>query len=392
MNPKLKALLDQINAKKTEITALADQDKLDEMKAAKEELDVLQAKFEMLSDVLDETPKPADPKDHKDRIPAGDPKDATKEFADAARAGFKVSNALTTGVREGSNTDGGYTVPEDIQTMINDYKRAEFSLESLIGVETVSTNKGSRTYETKADMTGFADIDEGGELGEMDTPEFERVSYAIGDRGGWLPITNDLLSDTDQNITARITNWIARKSNATSNNKVKGLIATKTPTEIETLDEIMKGVIVTLGGAYRDSAQVLTNDDGLLFFSTLKDTTGRALLYPDPANPMQMIICIGPLRVPIVAVPNKVVTSVTNVAGKRKIPIIAADFKEAFKKFDRQQTSLLSSNIAVAGTLNAFTQNLTLVRAIERNDYKIADTDAFVNQLIVTDDANVTGN
>ena len=71
------------------------------------------------------------------------------------------------------------------------------------------------------------------------------------DRGGWLPLTNDLLSDTDQNITEVITRWIARKSNATSNKKVIGLIDAKEVKEIETMDEIKKAIIVTLGAAYR---------------------------------------------------------------------------------------------------------------------------------------------
>jgi HK97 family phage major capsid protein len=71
--------------------------------------------------------------------------------------------------------------------------------------------------------------------------------------------------------------------------------------------------------------------------------------------------------------------------------MVCGDFKEAFKKYDRQRTSIMSSNVAVAGSLNAFTQNMTLVRAIERNDYKVLDNEAYTNLKMVIDDASVKG-
>ena len=39
----------------------------------------------------------------------------------------------------------------------------------------------------------------------------------------------------------------------------------------------------------------------------------------------------------------------------------------------------MTSNIAVAGNLNAFEQDLTLFRAIEREDVVVRDSGAFVN-------------
>ena len=391
MNKELLELLDSINKKKQEVRNLAEAGDLEGAKNAKKELQELQDKFDLLKDLDDEAFEGMQARAAAGTAAAAGGRDAVKDFADAARRGFQVRNSLSSGIREASDPDGGYIVPEDIQTRINDWKRAEFSLETLISVENVTTKSGKRTYEKKADMTGFQDVEEGGELQEMDTPQFERIGYEIQDRGGWLPMTNDLLNDTDQNITARITRWIGRKSNATSNAKVLSLIAKKSPSEIEMLDDVKKALIVTLGSAYRNAAQILTNDDGLLFLSTLKDNNGRDLLYPNPLQAMQMYLSVGPLRIPIVSVPNKVFASDIKTAGKLKIPMVCADFKEAFKKYDRQRTSLLASNIASAGTLNAFTQNLTLIRAIERNDFRVVDSDAYVNMLMVVDDASVTG-
>lgn len=392
MSERLLNLLDMINAKKAEVKKLVEAGNLDEAEAAKNELKNMQREFDLLKDIED-----AEFENTQQRVNTGEvtpitnTEDSVAEFANAARHGFRVSNSLSSGMRESSDPDGGYIVPEDIQTRINSWKEAEFSLESLISVENVKRNKGQRTYEKRATMTGFEDIEEGGELQEMDTPQFERIKYDIQDRGGWLPLTNDLLSDTDQNITEIITKWIARKSNATSNQKVIGLINTKEVSQIETMDEIKKAIIVTLGAAYRAGSKILTNDDGLFFFSTLKDNNGRDLLQPNPMDAMQMYLSVGPIKVPIIAVPNKVIASDVKEKGKLKIPMVCGDFKEAFKKYDRQRTSIMSSNVAVAGSLNAFTQNMTLVRAIERNDYKVLDNMAYTNMQMVVNDESVMG-
>lgn len=403
MNKKMLELLNKINDKKKLVQNLVDQDKLEDAAREKEKLKNMQQKFDLLKDLEDEElenmqqnlestgriPETVDVVTHEEKEAV---KDSTEEFANAARRGFRVENAgIATGIRENSDENGGYIVPEDIQTQINQYKKAEFSLETLISVEPVTTSKGRRTYEKKKTMTGFTDIEEGAELPEMETPEFERIGFSIKDKGGWLPLTNDLLTDTDQNITATITNWIARKSNATSNNKIIGLINAKEKLEIETLDEIKKAIIVTLGAAYREGSKILTNDDGLFFLATLKDNNGRDLLQPNPMDVMQMFLSVGPIKVPVVAVPNSVYASDKQTSGKLKMPMICGDFKEAFKKYDRQRTSLLASNIAAAGNLNAFTQNLTLIRAIERNDFQTIDKDSFVNLSMVVEDATVTG-
>ena len=51
MNEKLRKLLDQINAKKAEVQKLAEEEKLEEAKKAKDELVKMQEKFDLLSDL-----------------------------------------------------------------------------------------------------------------------------------------------------------------------------------------------------------------------------------------------------------------------------------------------------------------------------------------------------
>ena len=65
------------------------------------------------------------------------------------------------------------------------------------------------------------------------------------------------------------------------------------------------------------------------------------------------------------------------------IPMIIGDLKEGVKLFDRKSLSLKMSDVATVGSgadqLNAYEEDLTLIRALERLDVKIKDSAAFVN-------------
>ncbi len=383
MNEKLRKLLDDIQNKKDQVKSLVGDGKMDEAKAAKDELKVLQDKFNLLKDIEDPEGNGAI-QPPKNTIPA-DPKDSTKEFANAARSGFK--NTMT----EGSQADGGYTVPEDIQTRVNEYRSAKASLIDLVDVESVTTNKGSRTYKKRSQQTGFSKVAEGGKIAAKATPQFERMSYEIDKYAGYLPVTNELLADTDANITGTLITWLGDESRVTRNNIILTAAKTKAKTEIAGLDDIKRALNVTLGQAFKSTSRIVTNDDGLQWLDTLKNDKGEYLLQPSPADPMQMRLCAGATIIPVTIIPNQDLASDTATAGHRKVPFIIGDLKEGIKFFDRNQMSIMTSNIAAIGNLNAFEEDLTIFRAIEREDCKVKDEAAFVYAELDLTDASVAG-
>ena len=196
-----------------------------------------------------------------------------------------------------------------------------------------------------------------------------------------------------------------------------GQIKTKKEVKLSGLDDIKKVLNVTLGSAFKQSSKIITNDDGLQYLDTLKDTNGRYLLAPDPKDTMQMRLAVGGTYIPVEVIPNEDLSSTptyakttdTDVkAGKiyykeaegvyteveepkkaeiagyfeiseTKISIIIGDLKEGIWYFDREKTTIMTSNIASIGTLNAFEEDLTIYRAIEREDVKVRDEKAFVN-------------
>lgn len=385
MNKKLLELLNKIDTKKQEVKKLVDEGKLEDAKSAKEELKNLQNQFDLLKDLEDgEGNQMAQNVQNQTAVPV-QKKDAVKEFADAARRGFRNS------MNEGTQADGGYTVPEDIQTQINTYREAKASLIDLVDVESVTTNKGSRTYKKRAQQTGFMKVGEGAKIPGGKTPQFERINYEIEKYAGYFPVTNELLEDSDANISGTLITWIGDESRVTRNKIILEVVNEKEKTTFKGLDDIKKALNVTLGQAFKATSKVITNDDGLQYLDTLKDNDGKYVLQPNPAQPMEMVLCAGATRIPIFVVPNADMPSDTKTAKTRKIPMIVGDMKEAVKFFDRKQLTIMTSNIASAGTLNAFEEDLTLFRAIEREDCKAKDLEAIVNGEITLTDESVAG-
>lgn len=372
----LQELLDAINAKKQEVKNLAEQGKIAEAKTAKEELVNLQEQYNILKDVVEEEQTGVSTENFAKalavKIASASGSDAIHDFAEAARYGF-YTNTMT----EGTKADGGYTVPEDIKTKINQYKKAMFSLENLVDVEKVSTSTGRRTYQKRAQVEGFKAVLEAGKIQPSATPQFEILEYAIKKYAGHMPVTNELLADSDANIANALVKWFAEQDIATRNAQILTAIGTKTETDLKNLDGIKKAINVTLGSAFAGSVTIVTNDDGLQYLDTLVDKNGRYLLTPSLQDPAKKVLAVGASTIPIVVVPNSILTTKTN-----KVPFIVGDFKEAIKLFDRDKLSIMTSNVAAVGQLNAFEQDLTLFRGIERLDCKTKDANAFVNGYI----------
>ena len=313
----------------------------------------------------------------------GEKEEVTEEVVNKAKAVDKVSafaNAIKkvrNSMNETTGTDGGYTVPEDVQTDIEHLREAKFSLESLVSVESVSTMSGRRTYKKRSSQTGFNKVGEGTAIGQGATPKYDVINYEIEKYAGILPVTNELFEDSDANIYNELTQWIADESRVTRNKAILEAINTKAQVALTGLDDIKKALNITLGQAFKATSVIVTNDDGLQYLDTLKDADERYVLSASPADPMKMVLSAGATTIPVKVVPNADLATTEN-----KIPFIIGDLKEGIKFFDRKKLNIMTSNTAVAGELNAFENDLTLFRAIEREDVVVRDADAFVNGYI----------
>lgn len=382
MNKKMRELLAQIEEKTTKAKVYLEDGDTEKANASLDEAQKLKEQYEAekrLYEMTKETNTPSDKeleaqKEQKQEI------SSEKAFADAARRGFKAT------MTEGTNADGGYTVPEDIRTRVETYRDSKESLLKYVRVEKVTTDKGARTFKARANQTGFTKVAEAGAISAGTTPTFERIQYDIDKYAAYYPVTNELLADSDANITNILTEWIGDESRVTANKLILEQIKTNTATEIKNgVDGIKKVLNQTLGSAFKPTSKIFTNDDGLQYLDTLKDSDGDYLLQPNPTDPMKMQLCAGASVIPVVVIPNADMPTddtTDSSSSKSRIPMIIGDLKEGIVYWDRQMLSLMMSTVASTGSLNAFEQDLTLIRAIEREDVTPRDKKAFVNGYI----------
>lgn len=376
MNRKMREILSKIQEKTAQAKAfMADGENKDVAKAnellndvdtLKEEYETEKRLYELEKEENTPTDEELEEKDAKNKEV-----DSLKQFGQDARNGFKVNKATMV---EGTPADGGYTVPEDIQTRINTWRESKASLLNLVRVEKVKTNKGQRTFKKRAQQTGFTKVGEGGKIGAGATPQFERLSYEISKYAGYFPVTNELLADSDANIGSTLIEWIGDESRVTANKLILDVAKTFTAEVIDPenpIDSIKEILNVKLGSAFKGTSKIITNDNGLQFLDTLKDADGKYLLQPNPAEPMKMQLCAGTTTIPVVVIPNADLPNDTT-----KIPFIIGDLNEGVVYWDRQQMSITVSNTAMIGELNAFEEDLTLYRAIEREDVTKRDDQA----------------
>lgn len=384
MNKKMRELLAKIQEKTVQAKVFMDGEEkdIDKANALMDEVDALQKEYEAEKRVFE-----AEKLSGAEGVtaPVADPvapKTAEDEVAKFAKA---VRGFIKKGLVEGVDEDGGYTVPEDVSTRVEHYKDVDYALEQDIDVVPVSTNKGSRTYQKKTTANTFVDIDENGEItNEIEAPKFERVPYAIQDRAGFMPVSNDLVADSDANIMEIVAEWLAKADVNTTNKKVLEKVAEKAQVDLADIDGIKTALNVTLGQAYKNGAKIYTNDDGLNYLDTLKDKNGRDLLNPDPTAPAQLQLRCGTTVLPVKVLPNSVWASVGT-----KVPFIVGNLFDYVRKYNRQHMSIKGSDVASIGGFNAFAQNMTLLRAIVRDDYRVKDADSIVNGYI---DTSVAGN
>jgi HK97 family phage major capsid protein len=361
----------QIEALKNEARQLVSEDKLEEAKAKVKEAEKLAEKADLLAKLEADDLNNA-------QVPKGEKKDQDEMKALYRKAFFKAfrRQTLTQEERDAVNAltatedeDGGLLVPEDVQTAINQYKRSLPQLETLIEVVPVSTASGSRVFEKLATMTPFANItDDTADIDEMDHPKFEALTYAVKKYAGWLPVPNDLLKDSDQNIIAYLRNWIARKSIVTRNTLILDILTAGTAVSFADYKDIKKAINKTLDPMIAANAVIVTNQDGFHYLDTLEDGTGKPILQVDITQPSRKLFAGKPIEV----VSNSVLA--TTGTATKKAPIFVGDLKEGIVMFERQGYQIDTTR--EGGT--AFRKDRTEIRVIEREDIKAKDTGAFV--------------
>ena len=401
MNKKARELMKQINDKKNAIRGLQGQGKTQEMKDQMNELRQMQEEFEMMME-LDEDEKEGienQIKDGEEREVSGEKKKYTKKqiakaFVNQIVCGLRktkmteedreIMTSVQDAMSEGSDADGGFTVPSDIQTDIHELRRTSDDLEQYVNREPVTTKDGSRVFEIDADATPWKDVEEGAEFQEEATPQFRKIVYKITKKGGILKVTRELLKDSAENVLGSLNKWIAKKSRATRNAailKVMNEITKGKEIAVSDCDDLKDIFNTVLDPAIADGSIVITNQNGFNYLDKLKDKDGNYIMQPDVTDKTKMLL-FG--TYPIKKISNKVLKSEAVKKGGEgadkdtivsyKHPIFIGDTKEAVTLFDREKISIEIST--EAGDL--WNKDQTGIKVRDRFDVQAVDTKAIV--------------
>lgn len=272
--------------------------------------------------------------------------------------------ADTTTDPDGSNA--GLTIPEDIQTRINKFMREFTSLENLVAVENVSIPSGSRVYEKLSDIKPLANLDdESGKIPDNDDPSLIKISYHVQRYAGISTATNTLLADSDENILNWLINWASRKDVVTRNQAILDVMG-KAPAKptITSFDDIKDLENNTLDPLIIATSSYVTNQSGFNVLSKMKDAEGRYLIQPNVTNPEikeiggHLVTVIGDKFLP-------------DVSGAH--PLYFGDLKQGIRLYNRQQMSVMSTNVGAG----SFETDTTKIRFIDRFDVELIDDGAF---------------
>jgi HK97 family phage major capsid protein len=382
MSKRLRELLQALETEKAKVRSLLAEDKVLEAEKAMEEVRSLQKQVALQQELeaLEETDlRDATPVNMANQTAAQLEEEYKRIFLKGLRRqritadDHSIIEEYKNVMHEGGVTtdpdgDTGIIVPEDVQTRINKLMRTLNDLSRHIRIEKVNTLSGSRVLEKDEDMVPFAVVDEYGEIEEIDNPKFTPVSYQLIKRAGFLPLTNELLKDTDQNILAYVTNWIAKKHVVTKNSLIIAILNSLSKKGLKDIKAIKKVLNVDLDPAISLSSTIITNQDGFHWLDEQDDENGRPLLQEDITRPGKKLF----KGRPIVVVSNRTLPSTGT--STVKAPFIVGNFKELMVLFTRGVYELASTNIGG----DAWRRDSTELRTIVRDDCVKWDTEAAV--------------
>ena len=372
MNKKLIELRRNLTAKLKEARELIDAGKVEEgQKATKEAQEIkdqiiLEEQMQELEETVSEGNEVVEVEETRTKKKLVETRTALVKYLQGKHLTKEERDVLVETTTPGDDQNSvAVIIPQDIYTEINELKRQYKPLKQFVDVQTTSTTSGSFVYENGDTIEPFVDITEATEIGEMLSPTLKQQKFAITDKGGILPISNTLLSDEKGGLVKYINKWIARKSVITDNRKILAVLkANGIKLNASTHAEIKSAINTKLDPELLNGAIIITNQNGFDIMDNWVDATGKPILQPNPQDPTKKML----------AGINIEVYANTNIKDEDGAsPVYIGNLEEAVKFMDREEMALAVSKEA------GCTKNLTLIRAIQRDDVVTKDVKSYLN-------------
>lgn len=299
MNKRMRELQAQIAQKAAEAQGYTEGENKDISKAQGllSEIKELQKELDTLAE-LDKVSKanvPTDP------VPGAEKK-ASGFTAIIKMLGRKVMDAAEKALISGENAASGenYLIPEDVRLEINELRKSYPSAKEIVTVETTTALSGSVNYED-GEITDLVEFTDGDDLGNVEDPKFTRKTFAIRWFGGLIPISRILQGAEKGGLMGYLNRWFVRKAVRTENKdifaKLKAGYNGGAPKAVAGWEALKKSITEDLDPACLIDGVVVTNQSGWAALDAEKDSDGRPVLQPNPANPTQKLFQGLPVKV-----------------------------------------------------------------------------------------------
>lgn len=351
-------ILAAIAAKREEIQNLRDENKIDEAHDKLQELKNLNSELEVELALEEEEEKALELNGSQAQV-AEDidenvifNKQLTGKRLTAAEMTHVKNTPGTPGQIEHDEERGGVLVPEEQSLQIEEFKRADVSLKSLVNVISVQSFKGKFPMATdqKGELIPFEELTE---LEQTDV-KFKSLSWEVKDYGVIIPLSNTFLEDVRINIIDYVGKQFAKMAVNTENRLILEALKTMTSGKKKTgkgVDDLKTVMNVDLDPAIAQNAKIITNQSGFDYLDKLKDNQGNYVLQPVVGDATRKAL-VGR---EVVVVPDALLT-----ATKGALPFYIGDLAQGINFFDRKGYEIAVSDQA------GFTKNATLLRCIER--------------------------
>ncbi|MCE5168519.1 phage major capsid protein [Paenibacillus profundus] len=396
MDEKERELRQKLAAKLDEARNLTNDGKLEEARAAADAAKELRKQIDLMvelreTDTTGETTPVKEPEAEEER--SFDMKKEYRsafekyvkygreaELSDDEMRALKKMREEARSMAEGDKASGGILVPEDVTFDIIKQKKTKRSVRNLVGIKPVGTLSGSRPKRRGTDMR-MNKVGEKKKIEGMDTPQYSEVKYKVHKYAGKFEVTNELLADSAVSIDSELRDWYSEISLNTENDEVfygpggdddcEGIFTTtqyrtlKCPAEIDI--KTLRKLKNMVDASYRAGAKFIMNTSATETLADMKYADGKSVLVPDPTK-ADVFTLFG--------FPVEIYDDIKNETGKTKIAF--GNFEVGYYFFDRK---LLEAKRTDEGS-DAFDNDTTLTRIIQRFDGKPANEDAVV---ILTD-------
>lgn len=226
-----------------------------------------------------------------------------------------------------TKVEGGVLVPQDIST--TPVQKPKYTVDLRDLVSKVPVTRGSGKYpvllSADASMISVAELQANPSLAN---PSFVEVNYDIDTYRGTIPVSMELIEDSDYDVQALVMNHLNTVTVNTANKEICANLKTFKAKAVEKLADIKKIINVDLDPSY--DVQVVINQTMFNELDQEVATDGRALLQPDSTKASNYSI----LGREVIIVPDIYLGAVGEAHA------FIGDIKRAVTFFDRKQATV----------------------------------------------------